>query len=248
MPLLGGVAVLCGIVAGAAVAGLRFESVHPAALLAIAMAVLVGLLDDRRKDAFPLAVKLVGLAAAALLASCALPQVRVPSWEQLMAFAWCFTVLNAFNLSDNANGLSPGLAAIPFVAFALGTSPRALAADQQIVLATVAGASLGFLPFNYPRAWLFLGDGGSYGLGMILAVWVSPWQMGWLAPALIAVPLVDAAWVTLVRLRLGIAPWYGDRRHLSHRLMQAGWNPAAAVALLWLLGLAIAIVAIAAFP
>jgi UDP-GlcNAc:undecaprenyl-phosphate GlcNAc-1-phosphate transferase len=92
------------------------------------------------------------------------------------------------------------------------------------------GAMLGFLPFNWPRARVFLGDGGSQGLGFLLGCaslefWPSSPAA---ALAMHALALADLLQVVVVRAFLGLAPWRGDRRHLAHRLQR--WLPAPAEA------------------
>jgi UDP-GlcNAc:undecaprenyl-phosphate GlcNAc-1-phosphate transferase len=125
-----------------------------------------------------------------------------------------------------------------------------IAAGQgQYLVATMAflaaGALLGFLPFNFPRASAFLGDAGSHLTGYLLAVLAilphfytakHPRPLAVLTPLLVlAVPLADLAWVVLLRWRGGQPFYVGDTNHLSHRLVRRGLSPARAVVLIWLL-------------
>jgi UDP-GlcNAc:undecaprenyl-phosphate GlcNAc-1-phosphate transferase len=243
VPLLGGAAVLVAAGVGWLSSPLRGRLPSEFASVAFLLAAAAGLLDDLRKDRFPTAVKTALLALAALAGGYALRPygggVRL-----VFAMLWCFTVVNASNLSDNANGLSPGLAAVPYLALLLTGRVEAVGEARGAVLACTAGAALGFLPFNFPRASIFLGDLGAYGLGAILALTLDPLTLGALAPALVAVPLLDLFWVTACRLSLGLPPWRADRRHLSHHLMALGVGEARAVTILWAVALATGVVAV----
>ena len=104
------------------------------------------------------------------------------------------------------------------------------------------------MPYNYPRASVFLGDAGSQWVGYWIAVlallFVRPFTIsnGGLqqsckaAFAVAAVPLIDMAFVVLSRTWRGQPFWVGDTHHLSHRLARTSLGKAGAVAVLWLLG------------
>lgn len=113
----------------------------------------------------------------------------------------------------------------------------------------VLGSLLGFLPYNYPKASVFLGDAGSHLVGYLMSVlavlphFYSPKQLEpsrWavLCPLLIlAVPLADLVSVVWIRTRLGRPFWIGDTNHFSHRLTRAGLGRSEAVLVLWLAAL-----------
>ena len=157
---------------------------------------------------------------------------------------WILTMVNAFNFMDNMNGLCAGLGAIGAWYFA-----TIAAADGQYLVALIAfltfGALLGFLPYNFPKARVFLGDAGSHLVGYLLAVLAilphfyttrHPRRWAVLIPLFIlAVPLIDLVWVVLLRWRIGQPFYHGDTNHLSHRLVKSGLTPTRAVLLIWLL-------------
>src|SRR5206468_7525387 len=132
----------------------------------------------------------------------------------------------AFNFMDNMNGRCAGLGAIAAWFFAI-----VAAADGQYLVGLIAfltfGALLGFLPYNFPRARVFLGDAGSHLVGYLLAVlailphFYTPRHARPLAVlmplCILAVPLLDLVWVVLLRWRLGKPFYIGDTNHLSHR-------------------------------
>ena len=161
---------------------------------------------------------------------------------------WILTVINAFNFMDNMNGLCTGLGIISAALFG------AIAAlHAQYLVASLAflaaGAMLGFLPFNFPRATAFLGDAGSHLIGFLLAVLAilphfytdkHPHPAAVLTPLLVlAVPLGDLAWVVLLRWRMGKPFYIGDTNHLSHRLVRAGRTRVHAVLIIWALAVGI---------
>lgn len=205
----------------------------------------IGLLDD--KIELRPGFKFGGQFAAACLV--ALSGVRITLFVHSYWFSiavtvlWVLTVVNAFNFMDNMNGLCAGLGLIGAWYFSWSAAVQ----GQYLVtmLAAVAtGALAGFLPFNYPRASVFLGDSGSHLVGYWMAVlailphFYTP-QTGrtWavLSPLFIlAVPLVDLLWVVAIRWRIGKPFYVGDTNHLSHRLERLGLSRAMAVALIWL--------------
>lgn len=173
-------------------------------------------------------------------------------FSYLVTVLWILTVTNAFNFMDNMNGLCAGLGAIGTWHF--GSSA---AIHGQYLVATLAflvcGALLGFLPYNFPRASVFLGDTGSHLVGFLMAVLAilphfytneNPNALAVLTPLLLlAVPLGDLIWVVMLRLRIGKPFYIGDTNHLSHRLVRRGWGRSQAVLLIWLMAEALSCIA-----
>jgi UDP-GlcNAc:undecaprenyl-phosphate GlcNAc-1-phosphate transferase len=268
IPLAGGLAVMTGLVlplaAGALVAfawshanvaglfhyGLSVRAVPLLGIVAGALAMLFLGLQDDKIELRP-ALKFGGQLAAALMVAAAGVRVTLFVPSVLFSYAvtalWILTVVNAFNFMDNMNGLCAGLGVIGagwFGAIAGGQGQYLVAAMAFLT----AGALCGFLPFNYPRASVFLGDAGSHLTGYLLAVLAilphfysvkHPKRLAVLTPLLVlAVPLGDMAWVVLLRWRQGRPFYLGDTNHLSHRLARRGFQPARAVFLIWLLAAA----------
>lgn len=216
-------------------------------LIAGALGMLIlGWQDDRRElRAGP---KFLGQCACALAAAFSgfiLPVVPGIPWIGFLAtMLWVLTVTNAMNFMDNMNGLCGGLSAIACFGFGV----RA-ATHGQYLVATLAfmfcGAIAGFLPFNFPKGRAFLGDTGSHLLGYLLSVLplagqaaAKPHESAAPFPAaliMLAVPLLDLAWVVLLRWKLGKPFYIGDTNHLSHRMVRAGMTPITAVLSIWLL-------------
>jgi UDP-GlcNAc:undecaprenyl-phosphate GlcNAc-1-phosphate transferase len=208
--------------------------------------VVLGWWDDRH-DLRP-AVKFAGQCAVALLVAAAGVRVTlfVPSllFSYAVTVLWIVTVTNALNFNDNMNGLCGGLGlvAAAWIAFLAARNGQYLVASLALL---VAGALAGFLPYNFPRASVFLGDSGSHLVGYLLAVLAilphfysaklaAPSRLAVLSPLFIlAVPLVDLARVVCVRTLAGRPFWLGDTNHLSHRLVRAGLTKPQAVGVLW---------------
>jgi UDP-GlcNAc:undecaprenyl-phosphate GlcNAc-1-phosphate transferase len=252
-PLLGGIAVALATALGLGFAllttGVSFDRGLQALAVGAAVILAAGLLDDVRNlsPRYKLAWQ-IGAAAAAGLALAFLG-VRLGlflTWPRLpmvlLTAVWVVGITNAFNLADNMNGLCAGLGAIAALALAL-LNLQTGEVGVAVAAAALGGSCLGFLPYNWPRARIFLGDTGSMFIGFLLAALsvMGVYTVGAAIPSLaiysplflLAIPLFDALLVVILRLRVGQPPWIGDRRHISHRLVRRGMQPAAAVAVLW---------------
>src|SRR5262249_27244956 len=108
-----------------------------------------------------------------------------------------------------------------------------------LVALVLAGAALGFLPYNFPQARVYLGDVGSTFLGLVLGV-VALLQNHKAAVALtllvplvaMGLPLLDTTLAVVRRTARGTSPLRGDLGHLHHRLLAIGWPPTQVVACL----------------
>lgn len=226
--------------------GLNRRAVELGGILVGAIGMLlVGLLDDKRE--LKPAAKFAGQFVIALLVAASGVRITLFVPSQLFHYAitilWVLTVINAFNFMDNMNGLCAGLGAIGAWYFGI-----IAAADGQYLVALIAfltlGALVGFLPYNFPRARAFLGDSGSHLVGYLLAVlailphfYTSTHPRHWavLIPLLVlGIPLLDMAWVVILRWRKGQPFYMGDTNHLSHRLVRCGLTKVQAVLIIWL--------------
>jgi UDP-GlcNAc:undecaprenyl-phosphate GlcNAc-1-phosphate transferase len=146
------------------------------------------------------------------------------------------------------NGLSAGLGLMGATAVSVSSFLCRGASDLACGAALIAGSLAGYLPYNYPRASVFLGDAGSQWVGYVLSILAllslppamtsdGGLQQSWrLAFGVVAVPLIDMAFVVVSRTWKGQPFWVGDTQHLSHRLARTGLGKAGAVAVLWVLG------------
>lgn len=224
----------------------RVERQLLAVLVGATLIFVVGVLDDVLQARFPTALKAGGQVLAALVLILAGVHTTVLPTEllnQALTVLWLVGITNAFNLLDNMDGLSAGVA---FVASGVLLLNAALLGEFFIalLLAAFMGSLLGFLLFNFPPASTFLGDCGSLVIGFCMASftllerYVSPASSSLfpvLMPVLVlAVPIVDTATVVVIRLREHRPIYVGDTRHVSHRLVSLGFSPRAAVLFIWL--------------
>lgn len=147
----------------------------------------------------------------------------------IFAIFWIVWVINMVNFSSGVDGQMPGIVVISLLVISLA-SMRFLPGDPSqimvIKLALIgAGATLGFLFFNFYPAKIFPGDSGSYFLGFLVAVCavISGAKVG-TAMLVMAVPLTDGVFTIIRRTASGRSPFTGDRKHLHHLLMDMGWS------------------------
>ncbi|MBM4015695.1 MAG: hypothetical protein FJ293_12130 [Planctomycetes bacterium] len=235
VPLVGG-ALLAGLLVGGVLAtrigGIALLSADVLALAVPLLCFAVGVVDDARLHGLTAGAKAIATAIAFLPAmhtsAGGIAGVVAPATLLLAALA--FLALHATNTIDHAHGLC-GLVAMVGASAVAVAAVRADAVGPALLATLVAGSVAGFLALNFPRGRVFLGDGGSLLLGGCFAMaLIGTRRIEWLLLA--AVPLADLLSVAALRLRAGVFPWIGDRRHVTHRLMARGWSEPAAVALL----------------
>jgi UDP-GlcNAc:undecaprenyl-phosphate/decaprenyl-phosphate GlcNAc-1-phosphate transferase len=136
----------------------------------------------------------------------------------LITLVWIVGIINTTNWLDGLDGLAAGVGAIAAILFAWHSYRLGQDAVAAFPLA-LAGALLGFLPFNFAPARIFLGSAGAYLLGYNLATLaiLSPAKIA-TALLVLAVPIIDGVWRVIDRIRRGRSPFFGDRGHLHFRL------------------------------
>ena len=159
-----------------------------------------------------------------------------------LSVLWIVGLVNSFNMLDNMDGLSAGVAAIAaaMLAAMMLLTPSARQQSAAIVRRRLAAGdrrlAAGVPRHNRPPARLFMGDAGSYLVGYLLAMATLTATFAGgdlpkhaiLGPlCVLAVPLYDTATVVLIRLRSGRSPFVGDKSHFSHRLVELGIEQAA---------------------
>jgi UDP-GlcNAc:undecaprenyl-phosphate GlcNAc-1-phosphate transferase len=209
---------------------------------------LVGLYDDirgmspRAKLAAQTAIAIVAWAAGfRILAGWSYTGAGVTLGVLSMPVTvlWIVAITNAFNLIDGLDGLAAGIALFAMVALSI-TSLLAGPTDVLLLLAVLAGATAGFLRYNFNPASIFLGDSGSLFLGFALALLSIHASQKSTAALAIAVPIVtlglpmlDTALVVIRRFVSRQSILRGDRRHIHHVLLERGFSPKSAVVLLY---------------
>lgn len=248
-PLLGGVAVYAGFIAGGLLTlFLRDRAISAATiaasgkplgvswpwigvLLAASLMFAVGLADDRLK-LNPTTKLMFQAVAAAILVSFGVVYPLTP-WltvNVLLTIFWFIALTNAMNLLDHMDGVAIGITAIAaiFLAITLYLDGAYVIAAASLAL---AGAALGFLPYNFPRASIFMGDGGSMFVGSLLAglgaaypskASASVMSVLFVPAAIVIIPIIDTLFVTTTRTLAGRPISEGGRDHTSHRLAAMG--------------------------
>lgn len=260
-PLLGGLAMLAGMLLATFLALAPFSGELAAVAQAAIVITVVGMLDDR----FELVpgVKLIGQVITAVIAvhgGVVVENVTLPFLGPIdfggagapLTVLGLVAVMNIVNFSDGIDGLAAGLAAIAALAFAVVAFDLGRV-EAGTLSAITAGAALGFLVFNFAPASIYMGDAGSNLLGLLLgcaAVLGAVKTQAVLALVLpfviLAVPVLDTAFVVLKRLKYRRPVYYADREHFHHRLDRVGFSARRAVLMLhaWtaaMAGLAIAL-------
>lgn len=273
-PRLGGVAMYVGFLAAVLVAWPLgwFSSVfaNPAPIIAIVAAVTiitaVGVLDDIFDLDWTLKLAAQFLVAGILawqgvqIVSLPIQGLTVGSFGISLISTVFITVLimNAVNFIDGLDGLVAGVVLIGTIVFfaytyllAQQTSPTDYFSIAGLISAIVIGMCLGFLPHNWHRAKIFMGDSGAYQLGLLMAVSaltvtgqvdageitkddLLPAFIPLVLPlAILVLPLLDFALALIRRLRAGLSPFSADRRHIHHRLQDLGHTHLGSVAVFY---------------
>lgn len=232
-------------------------------LLSSSLLVIVGLLDDYY-DLSPYLRFVTNLAISAIVISFGLgiPYVsnpfggviRLDQWQinfnffgphsiwvvaDLLAIIWLSWIMNMVNWSKGVDGQLPGFVAI--TAFFLGIlSQRFTAHDisiQSVALFSfiVTGAFLGFLPFNFYPQKIMPGYGGGALAGFLLGI-LSILSFGKLGTAvlILSMPMIDAFYTIIRRLKNKKSPFRADWGHLHHRLLEIGWGKRRIAVFYWL--------------
>jgi UDP-GlcNAc:undecaprenyl-phosphate GlcNAc-1-phosphate transferase len=285
-PTLGGIAIYIGVVIGMGVSRvlpffseLHHSSSEPvAALLAGLVILLIGVFDDVRGTS-P-GVKAAGQVLAAgilVLLGVQLLYFWFPGQGILslgsdigvpLTVLWVVAMVNAVNLIDGLDGLAAGVVAIAAVAFFAyiyetpGGSLYGNASTAALLSAIVAGACLGFLPWNFNRAKIFMGDSGAMLLGLLLAVAtisgvgrtdtqpsggdLAAFAIPIIIPVIVlALPFLDVMFAIFRRIRRGRPVTSPDKEHIHHRLMDIGHSHRGAVLMMYLWSALLSLAALA---
>lgn len=218
--------------------------------------VLLGVVDDiHRLKALPKLLVEIAVATGLFFAGVRATTVWLPfgivelgdAVGLLFTVAWIVGITNAFNLLDGIDGAAAGAAIFSLLAMFV----TAVTLGQPLVAllaVALAGSTLGFLPFNFPPARIYLGDAGSLLLGFMLATLAI--QGATKGPAIVAiaiplvafgVPVMDTLIAVVRRAARGAPIFKGDNEHLHHRLLSIGLTNAQAVWILYVVSAAFAL-------
>jgi UDP-GlcNAc:undecaprenyl-phosphate GlcNAc-1-phosphate transferase len=246
IPLLGGIAIGIATFAASLLTGVADDVA--VFLIAAVVIFMAGLVDDVL-SLRPSTKLIVQLATASVLVAFDFRLNWMDSrlLDSVVTMVWVVGLTNAFNLLDNMDGLCAGTAVVVALMMVAGFwmgATRDAAAGEMAFLAIIAGASAGFLVYNFPPASIFMGDCGALMLGFTLGALTlgSEGVRGsrtdvlsvMAAPVLVLLlPIFDTTLVTVARILSGRSPATGGRDHSSHRLVAIGLSERSAVFLLW---------------
>ncbi len=201
-------------------------------LLGMTWLLAIGYLDDRFElRPGPQYLAQIVAALIAILFLVFIERVMNPFTNRLTVFPYWFTVaftlvwivgmINTVNFLDGLDGLADSVGAIVSAFLALHMLREGQYSVALLPLALL-GATLGFLPFNFAPARIFLGS-GAWLLGYAIAtLGIAAGAKLALLLLVLAVPIVDVAWLMISRLRAGQSIGQADRRHLHYRLLDLG--------------------------
>jgi len=266
IPLLGGLAVALGFFVGLSVAillagdGVEFRNHIEGQLFGSLLLLMLGVVDDRRpltarsKLAVQVAAAAVAIAYGFRIEHFTDP-ITLTTWAVPTPLVWLITLLwivgitNAMNLMDGLDGLTTGLGVIigltlTWICFQAGQPAATLAGVAFL------GALLGFLPYNFPPARIFLGDTGALFIGFNLSLLALEGYrklslLTFVVPLLaLAVPLLDTALSIYRRIRRRKSILSPDRLHMHHRLLESEGSHRAAVLSIWFLTACFCVIAV----
>ena len=267
MPRLGGLAVIAGFLISEIylVVSMILENKinflddnHNTKLLGILSGVVVlGIVCyiDDVKNIKPL-VKLTGQLVAAMIvvaSGVVINNFTIPFKENsiiinevlsyIITVIWIIGITNAINLSDGLDGLSSGITLLSCISLIIVFSLNGSPLIAIVLITALAGAILGFLPYNFNPAKTFIGDVGSNFMGFMLSV-ISIMGVAktytaivLIAPILVlALPILDTIWAIIrriVKTRSLKGVFKADKGHLHHKLVARGYTQKQTVLILY---------------
>lgn len=247
IPRLGGLAVFFAFV----VSTLVYCEITPmllSLLLGGLMIVIIGVIDDvfRIKPYAKLIIQLIAAVFPIMegvtidFFSIGGETFQLGIWSKPVTLLWILLVTNAVNLIDGLDGLSCGVSAICSLSLLLVTLTFGQSLPSALLCAILAGACIGFLPYNSNPAKIFIGDTGAMFLGYTMSVisisgvFKVHATLSFLIPmSIFGLPLFDTIFAIFRRLIHGQAPWHADRGHIHHRLIDLGFNQKQSVHILY---------------
>lgn len=253
IPRMGGLAIFFGFILSALIF-IPLTTPLRGMLLGAVIIVILGIFDDIY--ALPAMPKFLIQILAALIAVLMGNRIDILSnpnifssdpywvlgWLSIpISVIWIVGITNAVNLIDGLDGLACGVSTISSMTM-LVIALTVAEAQVAILMAALAGACIGFLPYNLNPAKIFMGDTGSTFLGFVLAtvsiqgLFKSYAIISFAVPFLVlGLPIFDTCFAILRRLARGQSPMAPDRGHIHHRLIDMGFTQKQAVAVLYLI-------------
>ena len=262
-PRLGGLAIFGGFLIAAVLTG-QLTPQRLWILAGAAVIVVLGIFDDRNalSAKFKFVIQILAAAIPVIFGDLRIAMFTNPFlfsdslyWNLgalsiPITILWIVAITNAVNLIDGLDGLAVGvssIASMTMLAVALFIGETEIA----VILAAMAGACVGFMPYNLNPASIFMGDTGSTFLGYMLAtlsiqgLFKVYALISFAVPFLIlGLPIFDTAFAIVRRVLSGRSPLAPDRGHVHHRLIDMGFNQKQAVAILYVISVVLGLIAV----
>jgi UDP-GlcNAc:undecaprenyl-phosphate GlcNAc-1-phosphate transferase len=245
IPLLGGSAIYVSTILSFLIFS-TFDRHTLAIIIGGTVIFVLGLIDDFKHLTPPVKL-IVEITVASFIIALGL------KWELtgntaidiIITMIWTVGITNAFNLLDNMDGLSAGVASITGIIMILCLFSNTQSSTA-ILLISLIGATLGFLVYNFNPASIFMGDSGSLFIGFMLSSIVLvpeiklPGQLLQIVilPVLIfLIPIFDTSYVVFTRKLAGVEAMKGGKDHTSHRLVKVGLSERGAVLVIYIISI-----------
>ena len=262
-PRLGGLAIFGGFLIAAVLTG-QLTPQRLWILAGAAVIVVLGIFDDRNalSAKFKFVIQILAAAIPVIFGDLRIAMFTNPFlfsdslyWNLgalsiPITILWIVAITNAVNLIDGLDGLAVGVSSIASMTM-LAVARFIGETEIAVILAALAGACVGFMPYNLNPASIFMGDTGSTFLGYMLAtlsiqgLFKVYALISFAVPFLIlGLPIFDTAFAILRRVLSGRSPLSPDRGHVHHRLIDMGFNQKQAVAILYVISVVLGLIAV----
>ena len=255
IPRMGGLAIFIAFFLSVLAFSKGIDRSLQSILLGAVVIVILGVFDDKYalNALFKLIVQIGAACIVVFYGNCRIERITNPFGRNLYSYwdlgvlsyvitiIWIVAITNAVNFIDGLDGLACGvscISAVNLLVIALLVSDNSVA----IVMAAMAGACLGFVPYNFNPAKIFMGDTGSTFLGFVLAsmsiqgLFKAYTVISFAVPFLIlGLPIFDICFSIIRRVASGKNPMQADRGHFHHRLIDMGFSQKQSVAIAYVL-------------
>ncbi len=253
IPLLGGLAIYCSFVLTLLLKAGALSMAEKGIIVGASVIVAGGIIDDkfdirpRYKLIFQTLASIILILSGVKITLITNPMLTSNQYLNIgilsipLTILWVIGITNALNLIDGLDGLAAGVALISSITiFIIAIINKR--ADAAVMTAILSGAILGFLPYNFNPATIFMGDTGAQLLGFLLASISMEGTIKSAAAFAIAVPILalgipiyDTIFAMIRRKINGRPIMQADRGHLHHRLMDMGFTQRQTVVIMYLI-------------
>lgn len=255
IPRMGGLAIFIGFLLSSLIFSRGLDQGQQSILLGSIVIVILGVFDDKRplRAKVKLVVQVLAASIVVFYGDLRIDRITNPFGSSLYSYwdfgvfsypltiLWIVAITNAVNFIDGLDGLACGVSCITslnLLVIALLVSDAKVA----IIMAALTGACLGFVPYNFNPAKIFMGDTGSTFLGFMLAtvsiqgLFKAYTAISFIVPfLLLGLPIFDICFAVIRRVASGRSPMEADRGHFHHRLIDMGFSQKQSVAIAYVL-------------